>query len=44
MAEPNKQQIGDGADNFGQAAGQMAKAAKQAGQDDAQTVSSCPFL
>ena len=35
MAEPNKQQIGDGADNFGQAAGQMAKAAKQAGQETA---------
>lgn len=35
MAEPNKQQIGDGADNFGQAAGQMAKDAKQAGQETA---------
>lgn len=35
MAEPNKQQIGDGADNYGQAAGQMAKAAKQAGQEAA---------
>lgn len=33
MAEPSKQQIGDGADNYGQAAGQMAKAAKQAGQE-----------
>ena len=27
MAEPEKQQIGDGSDNYGQAAGQMAKAA-----------------
>ena len=27
MAEPEKQQMGDGSDNFGQAAGQMAKAA-----------------
>ena len=27
MSEPTKQQIGDGQDNFGQAAGQMAKAA-----------------
>lgn len=35
MAEPNKQQIGDGADNYGQAAGQMSKAAKQAGQEAA---------
>lgn len=33
MAEPSKQQIGDGSDNYGQAAGQMAKAAKQAGQE-----------
>lgn len=32
MAEPQKQQIGDGSDNYGQAAQQMAKAAKQAGQ------------
>ena len=35
MAEQNKQQIGDGSDNFGQAAGQMAKAAKGAGQEAA---------
>lgn len=35
MAEPDKQQIGDGSDNYGQAAGQMAKAAKQAGQETA---------
>ena len=35
MAEPQKQQIGDGADNYGQAASQMAKAAKQAGQEAA---------
>ncbi len=33
MAEPQKQQMGDGADNYGQAAQQMAKAAKQAGQN-----------
>ena len=33
MAEPEKQQIGDGSDNYEQAAGQMAKAAKQAGQE-----------
>ena len=33
MAEPSKQQIGDGSDNYGQAAGQMAKAAMQAGQE-----------
>ena len=32
MAEQNKTQMGDGADNYGQAAGQMAKAAKQLGQ------------
>lgn len=35
MAEPDKQQIGDGSDNYGQAAGQMAKAAKQVGQEAA---------
>jgi len=29
MAEPAKQQFGDGQDNFGQAAGQAAKAAKE---------------
>ena len=33
MAEQNKTQMGDGADNYGQAAGQMAKAAKQLGQE-----------
>lgn len=39
MAEPNKQQIGDGADNYGQAAAQAAKAAKNAGKEVAkQTV------
>ena len=32
MAEQNKTQMGDGADNYGQAAGQMAKAVKQLGQ------------
>lgn len=35
MAEPNKQQIGDGSDNYGQAAGQMAKAAQSAGKEAA---------
>lgn len=35
MAEPDKQQIGDGSDNYGQAAGQMVKAARQAGQEAA---------
>ncbi len=33
MAEPNKQQIGDGADSYGQAATQAAKAAKNAGKE-----------
>lgn len=32
MAETDKQQMGDGTDNYGQAAGQMVKAAKQASQ------------
>lgn len=32
MAEEEKQQVGDGADNYGQAASQMAKAAGQSGQ------------
>lgn len=31
MAEEEKQQVGDGADNYGQAASQMAKAAGQSG-------------
>lgn len=35
MAEPNKQQIGDGADNYGQAASQAAKAVKNAGKEAA---------
>lgn len=35
MAQSDRQQIGDGNDNYGQAAGQMAKAAKQAGQETA---------
>lgn len=35
MAEPEKQQMGDGNDNYGQAAGQMAKAAGRAGQEAA---------
>lgn len=33
MAGSQNEQIGDGSDNYGQAAGQMAKAAKQAGQE-----------
>lgn len=36
MAEPQKQQIGDGADNYGQAASQAAKATKQIGERAAQ--------
>lgn len=35
MAEPQKQQIGDGSDNYGQAAGQAAKAAKNIGKEAA---------
>lgn len=35
MAEPQKQQMGDGSDNIGQAAGQAAKAAKNAGKQAA---------
>ena len=35
MVEPQKQQMGDGSDNFGQAAGQTAKAAKNAGKQAA---------
>lgn len=35
MAEPERQQFEDGADNYGQAAGQMARAAKQAGRETA---------
>lgn len=33
MAEPNKQQIGDGHDNYGQAASNAAKAVKNAGKE-----------
>ena len=33
MAEPDKQQIGDGSDNYAQAAKQMANAAKQIGKE-----------
>lgn len=36
MSEPMKQQTGDGKDNYGQAAKQMANAAKQAGKQTAQ--------
>ena len=32
MAEPDKRQIGDGSDNYGEAAKQMAKAAKEAAE------------
>lgn len=35
MAEPAKQQIGDGQDNFGQAAGKAAQAAKRISQEAA---------
>ena len=35
MAEPQKQQMGDGSDNIGQAAGQAAKATKNAGKQAA---------
>ena len=35
MAEPQKQQMGDGSDNIGQAAGQAAKTAKNAGKQAA---------
>lgn len=33
MSEQTKQQIGDGADNYGQAVGQIANAVKQSGQE-----------
>ena len=36
MSEPTKQQTGDGADNYGNAAKQMANAAKQVGKQTAQ--------
>lgn len=35
MAEPDKQQIGDGSDNYGEAAKQMANAARQTGKESA---------
>ena len=35
MAEPEKDQIGDGQDNFGQAAGKAIQAAKQISHDAA---------
>ena len=38
MAEPDKRQIGDGSDNYGEAAKQMAKAAKEAGKETAKHV------
>lgn len=40
MAEPDKRQVGDGSDNYGQAASQMAKAAKQVGQEAAKQAAS----
>ena len=36
MSEPAKQQLGDGQDNFGQAAGKAAQAAKQLSKEAAQ--------
>ena len=33
MAEPMKQQMGDGQDNYGQAAKEMAKAGKEFGKE-----------
>lgn len=38
MAEPNKQQMGDGRDNFGGAANNMRKAGKQLGKNTAKKV------
>ena len=35
MAEPDKRQIGEGSDNYGEAAKQMANAAKQVGKESA---------
>lgn len=35
MAEPDKRQMGDGADNYAEGAKQMANAAKQAGKETA---------
>ena len=35
MAEPDKRQVGEGADNYGEAAKQMANAAKQVGKESA---------
>lgn len=35
MAEPDKRQVGEGSDNYGEAAKQMANAAKQVGKESA---------
>lgn len=40
MSEPEKQQIGDGSDDYGHGVTQMAKAAKQAGQEAAKQAAS----
>lgn len=32
MAEPDKRQIGDGSDNYGEAARQVARAARESGK------------
>ncbi len=40
MSEPAKQQMGDGQDNFGQAAGKTAQAAKQVSKEAAKQVAS----
>ena len=45
MAEPNKQQIGDGSDSYGAAAQNAAKAAKQAtnvGKEASKTAATIP--
>ena len=42
MAEPPKQQMGDGQDNVGQAASQAAKAAKQVSKQAATQAAASP--
>ena len=44
MAEPDKRQIGDGSDNYGEAAKQMAKAAKEAGIETAKQAMTQPKI
>ena len=39
MAEPDKRQVGEGSDNYGEAAKQMANAAKQVGKESAKQAS-----